>query len=184
MKVTFTKVDVKRYEITIVREHGPALLPRYGPGYDDLMPHDLAHYLVEESYGIQLGVWGQLAAGGGGIFTPAPWDNSLANKKRTQRIGAIGRGDMVRSEQLVQLTVATWERGVGRNKHQIPAYVEFGAEDLDKAVRRMSAVAERWSSLQHGGSIEFSWPARLTFNPAKSQRGRRLSARTSVAARN
>ena len=56
MKVTFTKVDVKRYEITIVREHGPALLPRYGPGYDDLMPHDLAHYLVEESYGIELGV--------------------------------------------------------------------------------------------------------------------------------
>jgi hypothetical protein len=147
------------------------------------MPHDLAHYLVEESYEIQLGVWGQLAAGGGGIFTPAPWDNSLANKKRIQRIGAIGRADMIRSEQLVQLTVATWERSIGRSKHQIPHEVEFAAEDLHEAVRRMTEVAARWKSLQPGGSIEFSWPARLTIDLAKSRRGRRASARSPVAAR-
>ena len=72
MRVTFTKVDTKRYAIAIVREHGPALVPRFAPGYDDLMPHDLAHYVVEEFFGIELGVWGQLAAGGGGIFTRLP----------------------------------------------------------------------------------------------------------------
>src|SRR4051794_26996930 len=98
MKVTFTKADHKRYTITVVRSSGPALVPRFAPGYDDLMPHDLAHYLVEEQYEIPLGVWGQLAAGGGGIFTPAPEDNTLAVKRRAQRIAAVGREDMRRSE--------------------------------------------------------------------------------------
>ncbi|CAM3313237.1 hypothetical protein OCAE111667_03235 [Occultella aeris] len=62
MRVTFTKVDGKRYLVAIERERGPALVPRHAPGYDDLMPHDLSHYLVEECFEIQLGVWGQLAA--------------------------------------------------------------------------------------------------------------------------
>ena len=64
MRVVFTKVDAKRYSIAIEREHGPALVPRPAPGYDDLMPHDLAHYVVEEFFGIELGVSRQLAAGG------------------------------------------------------------------------------------------------------------------------
>ena len=110
MQVTFTKADAKRYTVTIERENGPALVPRFAPGYDDLMPHDLAHYLVEEFFEIELGVWGQLAAGGGGIFTPAPEDNSLQYQRRSQRIGAIGRADMARSEQLVLVTVVTWEQ--------------------------------------------------------------------------
>src|SRR3954462_12200256 len=114
MKVTFIKVDTKRYWIAIDREHGPALVPRPAPGYDDLMPHDLAHYLVEEHFEIELGVWGQLAAGGGGIFAPAPEDNTLKYQRRGQRIAAIGRNDMARSEQLVVLTVSTWERSIDR----------------------------------------------------------------------
>ena len=76
MRVTFTKLDATRYEVGIEREHGPALLPRPGPGQDPRMPHDLEHFLVEEHFGIELGVFGQLAAGGSGIFFPAPEDNS------------------------------------------------------------------------------------------------------------
>jgi len=51
MRVTFTKVEAKRYAIAIEREHGPPLAPRFAPGFDDLMPHDLAHYLVEDHTG-------------------------------------------------------------------------------------------------------------------------------------
>jgi hypothetical protein len=109
MNVTFTKVDHKRYKIRIDREAGPALVPRFAPGYDDLMPHDLAHFLVEEQNEIMLGVWGQLAAGGGGIFAPAPEDSTLAVKRRARRLGAVGRRDMQRSEALVGLTVHRWE---------------------------------------------------------------------------
>ena len=184
MRVTFTKVDDKRYSIAIDREHGPALVPRFGPGYDDLMPHDLAHYLVEESYEIELGVWGQLAAGGGGIFFPAPSDNTLKNQKRAQRIGVIGREDMMRSEQLVSMTVAVWEHSIGRVTRRAPSReVKVEPAQLRAAVLRLGDVADRWHALQHGGAITFTWPPHLTFEPAKSRRGRRPARRTPSLAR-
>jgi hypothetical protein len=185
MQVTFTKTGGKRYTVAITREHGPALLPRFAPGYDDLMPHDLAHYVVEEYFNIELGVWGQLAAGGGGIFTPAPEDNTVTVQRRTQRIGAIGRADMARSEQLVVITVAAWERAIGRVKHQARPYaIDVDRDELRGAVHRMGEVAERWRALPQGRSITFTWPRELTFNAAKSRRGRRTATRTSALGRN
>jgi hypothetical protein len=176
VRVTFTKVDGKRYTTTIERERGPALLPRFAPGYDDLMPHEIAHYLAEECYEIELGVWGQLAAGGGGIYTPAPSDNTLRYRRSAQRIGAIGRSDMMRSERLVVLTMAAWGRSIGRQNHRPgPVSVEVDPEALRRAVRRFGEVADRWAALQHGGSLAFTWPRHLTFDPATSRRGRRTA---------
>jgi hypothetical protein len=184
MQVTFTKVDAKRYRVAIDREQGPALVPRFAPGYDDLMPHDVAHYLVEESYEIELGVWGQLAAGGGGIFAPAPEDNTLRHQRRAQRIGTVGRADLARSEQLVVLTVATWERSIGRVKQRTrPAPLDVDPEGLAAAVHRMTEVAEEWRALPYGGSLTFTWPRRLTFDVAASHRGRRSPRRTRTVTR-
>ncbi len=184
MRVTFTKVDAKRYFVAIEREHGPALVPRPGPGFDDLMPHDLAHYLVEEHFEIELGVWGQLAAGGGGIFAPAPEDNSLQNQRRGQRIAAIGRDDMARSEQLVVITVSAWERSIDRIKHQTREYpIHVDADALEGAVRRMDEVARRWQALHHGASLRFTWPKHLTFEASKSRKGRRRDKRSRTLAR-
>ena len=172
MLVTFTKADTKRYTVAIEREHGPALVPRHAPGYDDLMPHDVAHYVVEESFGIVLGVWGQLAAGGGGIFTPAPEDNSLRYQRRAQRIAATGRSDMARSERLVGITVTAWERTVGRaTHHSTPQPGEVDPDELAGAVRRMGEVAHRWQALPRGGSLTFEWPAALATDPSRSRRG-------------
>ncbi|HEX6150793.1 hypothetical protein [Nocardioides sp.] len=179
MQVTFTKVDGKRYRVAIRRERGPALVPRLAPGYDDLMPHDLAHYVVEEHYGIELGVWGQLAAGGGGIFAPAPEDDDLRHQRRTQRIAALGRDDMRRSEQLVVATMAAWERTVGRSRHQdLPVSIEVERDALRAAVHRMSVVSGQWRDLPYGGALSFTWPSSLTFDPARSHRGRRESRAT------
>jgi hypothetical protein len=184
VKVTFTKVDDKRHLIAIEREHGPALVPRHGPGHDDLMPHDLAHFLVEEYYEIQLGVWGQLAAGGGGIFTPAPEDNTLPVRRRAQRIGAVGRSDMVRSEELVVVTVAAWERSIGRVRHRTGAVLnEPDAATLQGAVRRLDEVARRWHALERGDSMTLTWPAHLSVDTSKSHRGRRLAERAPHRAR-
>jgi hypothetical protein len=184
MKVTFTKVDDKRYSIAIERESGPALVPRPGPGYEDLMPHDLAHYLVEEYFEIELGVWGQLAAGGGGIFTPAPEANTLRYQRRGKRIAAIGCEDMARSEQLVVVIVSAWERSIDRIKHQTREFlIDIDADTLQGAVRRMDEVARRWQALPHGASLTFTWPSRPTFVASKSHRGRRGDKRNRTLAR-
>jgi hypothetical protein len=184
MRVTFTKVQAKRYEVAITRERGPALVPRFAPGYDDLMPHDVAHYLVEEYYGIELGVWGQLAAGGTGLFTPAPEDDSVRYQRRGRRIGAVGRADMQRSERLVGITVAAWQRGTGQVTHgTVPIPSDLDPALVGGAVRRMDEVARRWQALPYGGSLTFTWPARLTLDPSKSRRGRRAERRTPHAVR-
>jgi hypothetical protein len=173
MQVTFTKADGKRYLIGIDRELGPPLLERYAPGYDDLMPHDLAHFVVEEHFGIELGVWGQLAAGGGGIFYPAAEDDSLQNRRRIERIGRTGRADMARSEDLVVLCVSAWERSIGRVKHQSrDVDVELTRVDLRRAVARIDETAQHWQCLAYGGSLVRTWPSHLTFHPSRSQRGR------------
>ncbi len=174
MRVTFTKTDARRYVVGVERRATPALLPRYAPGYDDLMPHDLAHYLVEESYGIELGVFGQLAAGASGLFYPAPEHRSLALRRRDRRIAAIGHDDMVRSEGLVQVTMAAWEREVGgRTWHQgLPVTVEVGADRLARAVARIHEVSARWAGLAHGESLVLEWPDQ-GLDLAGSQRGRR-----------
>jgi hypothetical protein len=182
MEVTFTKLDDRRYSVSIERDHGPALVPRPGPGHDSLIPHDVAHYVVEECFEIQLGVWGQLAAGGGGLFWPAPEENTLKYKRRVQRIGAIGRGDMTRSEQLVQIVVPAWERSIDRIQHQpsrLP--IDLDPDTLHGAVRRMDEIARRWQELQPGGWLTSTWPRRLTLDVSKSRKGRRRERSLSSA---
>jgi hypothetical protein len=179
MLVTFTKVDAKRYLVAIEREHGPPLVPRFAPGYDDLMPHDLAHFLVEEQFEIELGVFGQLAAGGSGIFKPDPGDDSVRFQRSAHRLASIGRDDMARSEKLVALCVAEWERAIGRRRHPRGDRVDqVEPEMLQAVVQRLQDMAVRWGKLQRGSSLTLEWPRRLTFDASKSRRGRRQPHRT------
>jgi hypothetical protein len=70
--------------------------------------------------------------------------------------------------------VAAWERTVGRTKHQSFTHgASVDPDTLRGAVRRMGEVAERWQALSLGGSLVFVWLKELTFDPAKSRRGRR-----------
>jgi hypothetical protein len=152
VKVTFTRGDGRRYAVAVERERGPRLVPGGGPGFDDHMPHDIAHYIVEEQLGIRLGVFGQFAEGGGGLFKPAPADSSEAYRRRVRRIASEGREDMRRSEAAVQLCVAAWQR--------VPTDVDPGIVtpvELEKVVRRIDEVSARWRALPPGGSLTFDW---------------------------
>src|SRR5262245_4247278 len=63
MEVEFRRVGERKYSVTVFRAGLP---PRRigGPGYDDKMPHDLQHFIVERELGIKHGIFGFLAAGG------------------------------------------------------------------------------------------------------------------------
>jgi hypothetical protein len=176
MRVTFTKLDAKRYQVSVEREHGPALVPRPGPGQDTRMPHDIEHFLVEEHFGIRLGVFGQLAAGGSGIFFPAPRDNTTRHKQRAQRLAALGRADMARSEELTRLVGEAWERstrGIARSRG--PVVRTVSEDELVAVVRRMDEVSRAWVALPSGGSLSLSWPRHLVVDLAGTTRGRRAS---------
>src|SRR5262245_40005457 len=109
MDVTFTRMDDKRYGIAISRERGPDIPMMQAPGYDDWLPHDLAHYLVEEHFGIKLGIFGQAAAGGGS-FAPNPAERSGRTARTAKRLDSAAHADVGRSEELVGICVAAWRR--------------------------------------------------------------------------
>jgi hypothetical protein len=185
MKVTFTKMDSARYSVAITRSKGPALVPRPAPGYDPYLPHDIAHFLVEEQFGIRLGVFGQLAAGGEGVFTPTANDRTGRNRRTAHRIAEIGRADMSYSERLTAMCVPLWEARAGRIPSQ-PAIIDMALAtptDVDRVMRRFDRVSAQWVTLGNGESLTLEWPAELTFNMAGSTKGRQTHDRRGRTAR-
>jgi hypothetical protein len=85
VKITFVKKGARRYAVEVGRDRYPDLWCG-SIGYDDWLPHGLLHFFAEAEYGLDGGVFGDLAAGGNArIFQPV--DPKLVAKMwRRQRI--------------------------------------------------------------------------------------------------
>lgn len=124
------------------------------PGYDDRLPHDMAHFVVENELGIKGGVFGQLAAGGHArtfMRTAEPQRRKVA--KRGDKIAASNRDDAALSEKVVWLACGTWNKKLSG----VPAVQGVSAEDIDRVCREFDAVSAVWSKLAVGESITLVW---------------------------
>ena len=145
MEVTFTKLQGRRYLMTVVRERGPELAPRQGPGYNDYLPHDAVHFIVEAEAALSGGVFGRVAAGQNNIFTTA--DPTVrrhqARREAKRRPQATDRADMARSEELASLCQPLWELRAGL-RSELPlgtSRIEpdlFASPLVERIVRRLS----------------------------------------------
>lgn len=169
MQVTFTRLVGPRYAIDVLRESGPPAGMRVAPTFDEHVPHDLAHFLVEREFGLKLGIFGQLAAGGdAGTFWAAPADRTARLAQRAHRLQVTGRGDLGRSERLVAVCVADWEHHTGRRSAPLlAAGALIDAADLTPArlavvTAHLDRAAAHWHDLAAGQTMTFDWPARLT----------------------
>src|SRR5216117_3627577 len=115
MRVTFTRSATRRYRVTVERESAQRLVMEPAPGYDDYLPHDLVHFVVECHCRLKDGVYGQLAAGGTGTFRPVDQQRTRRwarhQEHRNQRTGA----DIGRSETLAGLAHVAWNVHSGRS---------------------------------------------------------------------
>ncbi|HJQ74739.1 MAG TPA: hypothetical protein VJ814_07625 [Gaiellaceae bacterium] len=141
MKVTFTKRGVRRYSVHVERDRAPDLWCG-SIGYDDDLPHDLLHFVAEAEYGLDGGIFGDLAAGGHArIFMPV--DRELIPKMwRRQRIRPTRLPDGRRSEELA------WKLEQGWRARTLPAELQ----------QKLDALAAQWHALQVGGSLTLEWP--------------------------
>ena len=164
MDVTFTKLS-GRYEISVRRSAGAALAPRNGPGFNDAVPHDVAHLFVEIEDDIRGAVYGRLAAADGddGMFWPIdPAAKRKSTKNRRQPTPEESE-DMARSERLASLSVALWEVDRGRRKFDPvwPGPAErSGIEPalLKRLFARYDNFAAQWEKIGGGKSITVNWP--------------------------
>jgi hypothetical protein len=147
VKATFAKRGARRYEVYVSRERAPDLW--CGTiGFDDWLPHDLLHFIAEAEFGLDGGIFGDLAAGGNArIFLPLDAehrvDKELVTKLwRRERIRRTRLPDGRRSEQLA------WELERGWRTRSLGPELQQKLDDL----------AERWHALQVGGSLTLEWP--------------------------
>jgi hypothetical protein len=142
------------------------------PGYDDDIPHDLVHYVVEAELGLTRGVYGRAAAGGGTFVTTATEDRSPRQRAREQRkrrrreqgMSADDErqaGEMAASERLAALADITWRREHGQSPDPLrvpPVPRPEDARVLERVVRRLDALAPLWRKLPVGEMLELEWP--------------------------
>lgn len=141
MKVSFSKTGPRRYSVYVSRERAPDL--RCGSiGYDDRLPHDLLHFVAEAEYGLDGGIFGDLASGGNArIFMPADRD-LIVKLWRKERIRRTRLPDGRRSEQLA------WQLHEGWRRRTLSPELQ----------RKLDDLAARWQALQVGGSLTLEWP--------------------------
>src|SRR4029077_17903667 len=114
MLVHFMKAGPRHYGVLVERESGPTVRVQPAPGFDEFLPHDLLHFVAEAEWGIDGGIFGQLAAGGDpGLFLPVEeelLDKWVRNRKMRKKEHPRG----LRSEAIASILDAAWRKRTGR----------------------------------------------------------------------
>lgn len=173
MDVTFERTGERRYAVIVSSAGQPARRFDPAPGYDDDIPHDLVHYVVEAELGLTTGVYGRAAAGGGTFVAMANDGASARERSRQQRkqrkredklrdVDEAGAKEMETSERLAALCDVAWRRRHGQRADPLrKAPQPASAEDVvrvERVVARLDQLSPLWRALPVGGALAFVWP--------------------------
>lgn len=183
MDVIFRRTGERRYAVVVeVAGKQPQVMDP-APGFDDRIPHDLVHYIVEAELGLTSGVFGR-AASGGGTFISAPLgdrsprERARERRKQLRREASLrnadeaGQHDMVTSERLAAVCDLIWRRRQGqRPDASRPAPREpLSDEDARRVARvviRLDELAPLWNQLPLGAELAFTWPSVVPRAPGR-----------------
>jgi hypothetical protein len=170
MNITFTRTGEHTYATQVLRDDGVTLeVPN--PDRTHSMPHDLAHYVVEQGLGLQRGFWGCVAAGAlfpgikviSGRQPPHAADRSHSIIREAGQHGT-------EAEVLVGILFGLMEEGLDQNGPAVRAALgnawrsskpSRGPLELEEAQRVCVALREaqqRWQALAVGQSMTVRWP--------------------------
>jgi hypothetical protein len=185
MKVEFHKIAKRRYAVKILRENSPVLEMNPAPGFDDLMPHDMCHFIVEQILNIENAIFAQLAGNGtAGTFRNAPSESANSKNDSRQRRKAAKKGkkmvkenleDYAKSERATYICWQNWlenssdaelkSRAKEMKENAEGVFNQMSADekaiytkDTFARVRaRMSELSEEWQNLKIGEFMTASW---------------------------
>jgi len=168
MRVAFERTGERSYATVVMLAGEPPRRTDPAPGYDDEIPHDLVHYLVEAELGLSHGVYGRAAAGGGAFVSTSSAgsarQHARARRRQKKREAALSRedeGDMARSEYIVGLCDLAWRRRAGA---ETPTWAEGAqlppeeSQVIARVLALLDEVAPRWKKLPIGEALVFRWP--------------------------
>ena len=185
MKVEFKKTGERRYAVKVLRDDLPELEMNPAPGFDPLMPHDLLHFLVEREFGLQNGIFGQIAkAGTAGTFHQTNAENSnkraasrirRKTEKRGKKLLKENLDDCAKSERATYVCLYDWlshsaDKKLKSRTEEMKLNVEsifgqmseterisFTNKKLSEIRTQMDELSERWSPLKVNESITLDW---------------------------
>jgi hypothetical protein len=176
VEARFKRTGARRYAVELVVPGAGVRSMSPAPGYDDDIPHDLVHYVVEAELQLHAGVFGRAAKGGGTFVreaAPLLTARELArqrrrSKKRESSLQArddAGARDMVASERIAGLCDVAWRRRHGQRPDPLRMAPEPLTDDeaarVERVVKRLDAIAPLWRALPVGGALRFQWPSTL-----------------------
>jgi len=164
MQVRFERTGQHQYAVAVLRSLHGDLRMDPAPGYSDLIPHDLVHWVAEEELGLRDGIFGQLAAGGNaGTFVPTDELRTKAWARQVERRNRSTGTEMGRSEVLVAQVYPRWLRHSGHlpGTHYVlqdPPPTDLRDADLERVFARLDALSEQWRAVGVGESMSVQWP--------------------------
>jgi hypothetical protein len=167
MNVTFTRTGERRYRVSVEGLGVVSSFMEPAPGFDTRLPHDMAHFIVENELGITGGVFGQLAAGGfARTFQPADERTRRRVARRTKQLAVTNRGDAMLSEKFVYIACQAWNHG----RSNVAELKGVMAEDIKRVCHEFDVVSAIWSKLAVGESMTLVWRGSAARTARRRQR--------------
>jgi hypothetical protein len=173
MRVIFRRIGERRYAVVVELPGETAQTMSPAPGFDAHIPHDLVHYVVEAELGLEAGVFGRAARGGGTFYTAETTANrregARRRRKQERREQALRREraheeQLDTSERLASLCDVAWRRRQGQRPN--PAFwapsapgSAIDAARVERIVSRLDQLAPIWNQLPVGGELALTWPS-------------------------
>jgi hypothetical protein len=186
MKVLFKKTSNRTYAVEVHRPDTESLRMSSAPGYDDYMPHDLQHFIVEQELNLKLGVFGQLAVGGtAATFFAKTSDKENQTKQKTRknkklknrgkRLLQDGKEDGAISERATCVCTHNWlassdniqlkkrARQMEDNARSVFSLMSekekklYSKGKIQQINARMNELGEQWYALKQGEHLELTW---------------------------
>ncbi len=186
MLLIFRRTGQRRYAVEARRTAFPDVEMNPAPGYDQFIPHDLMHLVVEAKLGLTRAVFGQLASGGdAGTFHLSPHSQGTtrdlarlrrAVKVRGEKLLREGRDESIQSERA---TFICWYEWLSRSRANEPRTTvetmgqqakqvrkETPAKELRRLdettlvdiCRHLDELSSHWSKLNIGEAMTVRWP--------------------------
>lgn len=183
MIVEFRKTAERRYALKLLRDGLPELEMNPAPGFDELMPHDMCHLIVEQVLQIENAIFGR-AAKGSGTFQQKHSESSNTKNDSRERRKARQKGkdslkkyeaDYLRSERATYVCWQHWlssssDTELKRRAAEMKSNAEsifnqmqpaeraiYTKETLEKVNLRMSELSRQWQNLKTGDSMTVDW---------------------------
>jgi hypothetical protein len=130
------------------------------------VPHDVAHLIVEDLFGLTRGLWGTLAAGGIVQNATLAGGRKPPHAERRARAITDRAGESLRQAEILVRAVA--DASLDGGTRDLPAFrARVGArwwlpsitfDALDRACAGLREAARSWDALEVGSELRLTWP--------------------------